>query len=58
MTTLVEMTQSKTESELIRDIAYEDPNKWECCNGYHSDNDMVMVDDMAMPWCPKEKEIF
>lgn len=53
MTTL-ELTKSKTESELIRDITYE---KWDCCNGYHSDSDMVMIDGMPYPECPVTGEI-
>ena len=58
MTTLVEITQSKTESELIRDMMYtEDLNIWKCCNGYHADSDMVMVDGMPYPECPVTGEI-
>ena len=53
MTTL-ELTKSKTESELIRDITYE---KWDCCNGYHADSDIDMVGGMAIPVCPVTGEI-
>ena len=58
MTTLELLTKPKTEAELIRDMMYtEDLNIWKCCNGYHSDSDMVMIDGMPYPKCPVTGEI-